>query len=223
VASKPHAGKGGAGSSEARNGKTAGRRHLVARSPEPRKLTDPKVMRALAHPMRLAIMEALVREGPLTATAAAAILDDSPGNMSWHLNVLAKYGFVEEAEGGRGRSRPWRLVNLGNQYDDSVDDPELALAGETFSRVILDRNFERAERWVNERRTYPAKWRKAAFNNSSISYLTADELEDLGNQILQLMAKYNERRLDIDKRPKGSQAVSISAVGHPLPSNPSGN
>lgn len=69
-------------------------------------------MRALAHPVRIALLEALRRDGPLTATRAAELLDDSPGNMSWHLQTLAKYGFVEEAGGGRGRSRPWRAVSL---------------------------------------------------------------------------------------------------------------
>ena len=114
----------------------------VAREPTRRKLTDPEVMRALAHPARVELIETLLREGPLTATAAAAILDDSPGNMSWHLNVLAKYGFVEEAEGGRGRARPWRLVNLGTEFTEEDDNPELNMAAETMSRVIIDRNRE---------------------------------------------------------------------------------
>jgi DNA-binding transcriptional ArsR family regulator len=54
-----------------------------------RDISDPRTMRALAHPVRLALLEALRREGPLTATSAAELLDDSPGNMSWHLQTLA--------------------------------------------------------------------------------------------------------------------------------------
>ena len=73
-----------------------------------REITDPRTMRALAHPVRIALLEALRREGTLTATRAAELLGDSPGNMSWHLQTLAKYGFVEEAGGGRGRSRGLR-------------------------------------------------------------------------------------------------------------------
>ncbi len=180
-------------------------------------------MRALAHPIRLALLEALLREGPLTATAAAAILDDSPGNMSWHLNVLAKYGFVEEAEGGRGRSRPWRLVNLGTTFTDDTDDTELSVAGQTFSRVVVERNNERAQRFLDERRSYPQKWRKAAFLSSSLTYLTPDELEQLGEEMSELMSKYRNRSLDMNARPAGSRAVSISAFGHPLPPTPSGN
>ena len=197
---------------------------LVARDPVRRQLTDPVVMRALAHPVRIALLEALLREGPLTATAAAAILDDSLGNMSWHLNVLAKYGFVEEAEGGRGRSRPWRLVNLGTSFtDDNNNDPELSIAGQTFSRVIIERNQERAQRWLDERGSYPPKWRRAAFASFSVTYLTPEELEQLGEEITELMSKYRDRSLDMNARPAGSRAVSISAIGHPLPPNPSGN
>jgi DNA-binding transcriptional ArsR family regulator len=195
---------------------------VVARDPARRKLTDPKVMRALAHPLRIALLDALLREGPLTATAAANILDDSPGNMSWHLNVLAKYGFVEEVEDTPGRSRPWRLVNLGTEFnDDDDDDPELVLAGETFSRVIQDRNNERAQRWIDERRSYPPKWRKAGFSSSTTTYLTAEELTDVGHEITAIFDRYRDRSYDIELRPEGSRAVSIVSFGHPLPATTS--
>ena len=180
-------------------------------------------MRALAHPVRVALLEALLREGPLTATAAAALLDDSPGNMSWHLNVLAKYGFVEEAEGGRGRSRPWRLVNLGTSFRDDPENPELSVAGETFSRLILERNLDSAHRWLDERRSYPRKWQNAAFGSYTVTYLTPAELEDLGEEITELLSKYRNRSLDRNARPAGSRPVRISSVGHPIPPTPSGN
>ena len=83
-------------------------REATVRHESPRALTDPRAIRALAHPVRIALLEALAREGPLTATEAAELLTDSPGNMSWHLQTLAKYGYVEEADGGVGRRRPWR-------------------------------------------------------------------------------------------------------------------
>ncbi|MFZ0666593.1 MAG: helix-turn-helix domain-containing protein [Acidimicrobiales bacterium] len=195
----------------------------VARESARRKLTDPKVMRALAHPLRLAIMEALLREGPLTATAAAVLLDDSPGNMSWHLNVLAKYGFVEEAPGGRGRSRPWRLVHLGTEFTDESDNSELSLAGESFTRVLMDRQAQRVDRYLQERQSYPPEWKKAAFNSNALTYLTADELEKVGDEINTLLSEYRDRTFDLSKRPEGSRPVNIAVFGLPLPPNPSGN
>ena len=74
-------------------------------------ITDARAMRALAHPLRVALLEAMRREREITATRAAELLDENPGNMSWHLQTLAKYGFVEETGKGRGRSRPWRLAS----------------------------------------------------------------------------------------------------------------
>jgi DNA-binding transcriptional ArsR family regulator len=180
-------------------------------------------MRALAHPLRVALLEALLREGPLTATAASVILDDSPGNMSWHLNMLAKYGFVEEAEGGRGRSRPWRLVNLGTSFEDEPDNPELTVAGEAISRIVHERNFERVQQFLNERSAYPPEWRSAAFSSSTITYLTPEEMKEFGEEINKVLSKYRDRTFDVDQRPEGSKAVAIVAFGHPLRPTPSGN
>ena len=130
-------------------------RRQVVRNEQPRQLTDPRVVRALAHPVRLALLEALVREGPLTATEAAELLSDSPGNMSWHLQTLAKYGYVEEAEGGVGRRRPWRRVAIGTMYDETAGDPELAMAAAALGLLGHERALERFRLWLGERSSYP--------------------------------------------------------------------
>ena len=87
----------------------------AARATQPsREIAEPKAMRALAHPVRLDVLDAMRNEGELTATRAAELLKQSPGNMSWHLQTLAKYGFIVEAEGGKGRSRPWKIAPGSN-------------------------------------------------------------------------------------------------------------
>ena len=91
--------------------------------PDPhRRLSDPRELTALAHPVRMAIIELLTISGPLTATELADRLDESPANCSWHLRKLAQHGFVEEAEGGKGRQRPWQVPGLGFQWDDEHGD-----------------------------------------------------------------------------------------------------
>src|ERR1700750_1987712 len=104
----------------------------------PREVTDPRAMRALAHPVRLALIEALA-ERPLTATEAGERVGESPANASFHLRQLAKYGFVEEAEGGIGRRRQWKLRNLGLRWSDVSDDREQTAAAQGLSRVVTDR------------------------------------------------------------------------------------
>ena len=62
--------------------------------PTRRRVTDADALKALAHPLRMALLGALVTEGPLTASQAAALLSESPSNCSWHLRKLAEHGFV---------------------------------------------------------------------------------------------------------------------------------
>lgn len=55
----------------------------------------------MAHPVRVALLEALSLQGPMTATEAGERIGESPTTCSFHLRQLAKYGFVEEAGGAR--------------------------------------------------------------------------------------------------------------------------
>src|SRR3954463_1378012 len=124
---------------------------------QPRELSDPKAMRALAHPVRLALLEALT-DGALTATEAGERVGESPANASFHLRQLAKYGFVEEA-GAQGRRRPWKLKQLGMRFTDVHEDEGTAAAARQLSRTMNDRYFARAARAFEERHALPKEWR----------------------------------------------------------------
>jgi len=78
----------------------------------PIELTDPRALRAYAHPVRGKLVGLLRRRGPLTATQAAELLGESSGTTSFHLRQLAKYGLAEEAPGGRGREKPWQATSM---------------------------------------------------------------------------------------------------------------
>jgi DNA-binding transcriptional ArsR family regulator len=195
----------------------------IVRNQAPRPLTDPRVIRALAHPVRIALLEALLRDGPLTATEAAELLADSPGNMSWHLQTLAKYGYVEEAEGGVGRRRPWRLVSMGTTYDETLADPELSMAAGALGQLGNERSFERLRQWYEDRASYAPEWQQAWFTIGSLGYLLPAELDELGHEINALFARYRDRTAHPSRRPAGSQPVSLVAFGHPIRPTPSGN
>ena len=51
--------------------------------------------------------------------------------------------FVEEAEGGNGRKRPWQIVSLGMRWDDVGESPELARAGDALSTLMIEREVAR--------------------------------------------------------------------------------
>ncbi len=188
-----------------------------------RDISDPRTMRAIAHPMRIALLEALRREGPLTATRAAELLDDSPGNMSWHLQTLAKYGFVEEAGGGKGRSRPWSLVDVTYSFDAASGDAEHAAAEDALEGSLHQRNYEQLRAWWSARRSYPMKWRRAAFSTHGMTYMTAEEMEQLSEQVSDLLGRYRDRTRDKSLRPPDALPVHLVAFGHPLPPLRSGN
>jgi predicted transcriptional regulator len=54
-----------------------------------KRLTDPRALRALAHPIRMSLVGMLRVHGPLTATKAADLLGESSASCSFHLRQLA--------------------------------------------------------------------------------------------------------------------------------------
>lgn len=73
---------------------------------------DPRVLRAIAHPVRSRILDELGASGPLRAADVARSIGVPANQASFHLRQLAKYGLVVEApEAARdGRDRVWRAV-----------------------------------------------------------------------------------------------------------------
>ena len=76
-------------------------------------LTDPEVLEALAHPVRLDLLTYLMSDGPATASVCARAVGDTPSNCSYHLRALAGHGLVERASSRDGRERPWRATITG--------------------------------------------------------------------------------------------------------------
>jgi DNA-binding transcriptional ArsR family regulator len=74
----------------------------------------PEALRALAHPLRIRILDLLPSRGPLTASKLGEIVGESSGSTSYHLRQLAKHGLVREVEGkGTARERWWERTPGG--------------------------------------------------------------------------------------------------------------
>jgi predicted ArsR family transcriptional regulator len=80
---------------------------------ESQPLSDPRVLRAIAHPVRTRILDELSASGPVRAADVARELGIPANQASFHLRQLAKYGLVEEApeEARDKRDRVWRAVS----------------------------------------------------------------------------------------------------------------
>jgi DNA-binding transcriptional ArsR family regulator len=183
---------------------------------QPRRLDDARTMRALAHPLRLDLMEQLTFHGPMTATQCAALVGESPSSCSFHLRMLAKYGFVEEAEGGTGRQRPWRVVTVGNRWETGPDTPaSTRAAGEALGRVVRERDSAALEHYLARQDEFPAEWTKAAIHSNFGGWLTAAELSEIGEKLLAMWSPYLERLGSGAERPEGTRLVHMFAHGFP--------
>jgi predicted ArsR family transcriptional regulator len=179
------------------------------------RLTDPRALRAYAHPVRLALIALLRTEGPLTATRAGELLGESSGTCSFHLRQLAKYGLVEEAAGGTGREKPWRATGQLTDVPAGTDDPELAAAGGLLRSVLAQQWYARLTRWLNRTLDEPAQWQQAAQFSDRLLYLTAEELSDLGMRVAALLDEYLDRVVEPELRPDGARRVTYLLFAFP--------
>ena len=180
-----------------------------------RKLSDPRAMRAVAHPVRLGIMEQLVVHGPMTATELADRLDETPSNCSWHLRKLAEHGFVEDAEGGTGRKRPWQAASQGMRWGEADDSPELARAGEALSQLMIEREVARFASSRARSREDTAPWQEASTWSQSMMWLTADELNEVNLAVRDLLMSRIDRFEHPDRRPEGARLCAFLSWGVP--------
>jgi predicted transcriptional regulator len=178
-------------------------------------VTDPKALRALAHPIRLSLIAMLRTQGPLTATRAAELLGESSASTSFHLRQLAKYGLVEEAGGGQGRERPWRATKLFTDIPEIAEDPKVAAASALTRGVVADYYFSALRRWLAVRDEEPEEWQRAAQFGDTMIYVTAEELAELGRRYEEIVDQYLDRLTDASLRPDGARLVSVLRIANP--------
>ncbi|GGO05373.1 ArsR/SmtB family transcription factor [Micromonospora parathelypteridis] len=190
-----------------------------ARSDAPRMtISDPQVMRALAHPARIAIMEYLgSRESGGTATECAEIVGLSPSATSYHLRALAKFGLVEQAPSrGDARERVWRVVSASWMVDAGRDAEPTARAAEQAvveAHAVL--GMERIRDWSRRAGDEPAEWYDKALFNDTLLLLTAEELAGLNEAVLALLRPYRLRGRQSDP-PSGARTVAVHYRTVPL-------
>jgi Helix-turn-helix domain len=184
-------------------------------------LTDPKAMRALAHPLRWALLEALGHAGTLTATQASEMLGESPANCAFHLRTLAKYGFVEEAGGGKGRERPWRQTYRRMSWQARRGDEQFRLAGQALNQMWLDRVLSRARRSLAATTSWPEGFEDDLGGSTSMRYVTPDEARELYGELMETIERtigqdrFSERK-DPARRPPGAVPVEFVLLGYPV-------
>jgi DNA-binding transcriptional ArsR family regulator len=159
-------------------------------------------MRALAHPVRLALLDHLHTLEQATATECAAVVGDSPSSCSYHLRALTKWGFVEEGEGGVGRERPWRATAARIEFTSD------GLEAIVLRDELVARQQQRLRDALRHEHELPPRWRRAAQTSSATLELTPLELEELGERFEQLLDDFRGR----DRRGARTIIVSFGAA-----------
>lgn len=161
------------------------------------RLTDPRAMRALAHPLRLRLLGELRVRGPQSVGMLSQVVDEAPASVSYHLSTLASYGFVLEApELARDRrERWWRAAHAVTSWEplDVLDDPEKRAASDVLRRAILRRYLDVLERYLESESQLDPEWLKGTSSSDSHFHLTAAELVELRGDLEELAQKWADR------------------------------
>ncbi|WP_427018839.1 ArsR family transcriptional regulator [Pseudarthrobacter sp. P1] len=183
------------------------------------RILDVAAMKALAHPLRVQILEALANYGAQTACGLGEMLNESSGSTSYHLRQLAKYEFVHEVQGkGTARERWWErsrgAIVLG------AAGPDDGTAATDATRVVA-REIERSRSAALEEFVacghdrLPAEWQEAATLTTAHARLTAAQLADFSRQVDDFSARLLAELKDAGVQP-GARPVQVHFNAFPL-------
>jgi predicted ArsR family transcriptional regulator len=176
------------------------------------RVSDPQRIRALSHPLRLELMEVL-RDGPATCTECAALTGESVASCSFHLRMLAKYGWVQPDD-RRGREKPWRLTTRGHDIRPDDDDPDSVRAVRATAELYLEHEAEQIRGWLAASTQEPSAWNQASTLCGLDFWATADEMAELSREVQSLADRFDARRADTSLRPSGARPVRLFAAVH---------
>ncbi len=175
-------------------------------------LDDPRAMRAVAHPVRLAMLDYLSRVDSATATECATHVDASPSACSYHLRALARWDLVEEAPARDGREHRWRKVKHGLSWSHR-GRPELLAASSQLRQVFISRDLELLDAYLRAEADLPPEWQDALYAQATL-VVTAEELHEIGLRLFDVLEPYMPWNRE-GGAPAGAREVNLAAFGVP--------
>ncbi|OZM73111.1 transcriptional regulator [Amycolatopsis antarctica] len=152
-----------------------------------------RTLRALAHPLRIQLLELLRADGPATASGLGERLGESSGTTSWHLRQLAEYGFVaEDTDRGNRRERWWRSVHDGHRMDaeDFLDDPDSAGALNSYLHASVQLRYAAESQFIAELDHWRESWERTVLFDDARLSLTPEETRALSEDVLRVVDRY---------------------------------
>jgi DNA-binding transcriptional ArsR family regulator len=154
---------------------------------------DATSLKALAHPLRVDLLERLRRLGPATATQLAQEMGETSGATSYHLRQLARHGFVEEDEAlGTRRERWWRPVPNAISIHSLRfrRQAETREAADFLMREISQRRLRRLEQWYARSDEWSEEWRDSSEDSDYRVRVTLEQFKELTAELDALVNRY---------------------------------
>jgi DNA-binding transcriptional ArsR family regulator len=152
-------------------------------------ISDPKAIRALAHPLRLDLLQILGSGGPATAAHCGRVLGVSQASCSFHLRQLAKYGFVEDAGPGRDRrERQWRVTQQRLSVRSGTGGD--AVVRQQLERLVVEREMQAILDYSQRPEGASPEWQRKAGIVTTMAVLSPDEAAALKEKWIELLAPY---------------------------------
>jgi len=178
-------------------------------------ISDPKAIRALAHPLRLDLLQLLGGDGPATAAQCGRVLGASQASCSFHLRQLAKYGFAEDAGPGRDRrERQWRAahprwtIRTGTGSDGAVR--------QEVERLVVDHAMQAIIDYSRRPGGAEPQWQHKAGIVTGMAVLSPDDAAAIKEKWIALLAPYAARADGRQLQP-GQRHVRYFMAATPLP------
>ncbi|MDQ1740894.1 MAG: hypothetical protein QOE53_2546 [Pseudonocardiales bacterium] len=182
---------------------------------DPVVLRDPRAIKALAHPARLAVIDELFAGRKLTATECGEIAGLSASAMSYHLRALEKWGIVRRSEAtGDGRERPWEAAGERLMVDSA--EPRASAAGEA---ILVARQLDQQRAdilgWISAQDEESAAWYDSTVIGSGVFWLSQEEAKRIGARLSAVLAEIP--RHTAAEAPAGAHRVRVSVSVVPVP------
>jgi predicted ArsR family transcriptional regulator len=165
---------------------------MARKKPQP--ISDPRILRAISHPVRVRILDELGAGGPQRAADMAKLLGVPANQASFHLRQLAKYGLVVEApeEARDGRDRVWKVVH---DAGFNVDTVELAkLPGGKAAVSVFRREWTTAAHDAVERAEFAERVKDSmVMVSDSALRLTKADAKQLAEELTDLIESWRVR------------------------------
>ena len=160
-------------------------------------ITDSRVLAAMAHPVRRRLLDALIVDGPSTASMLAARTGQAVGNISHHLKVLAQASLIEVVPSlARDRRERWWKVSATSRRWSSTafgEDPASEAVADAAESLNLEHQVEKVRAWHAQRDSASREWVDAAFSSDTWLRLTPAELQQLSDELTDLLHRWRDR------------------------------